>query len=188
MFTQQYRPCPLRLWFKFQFKMIASKAQIETGKAGKCEANILKSNLFIMYEALMLCCDVWRCFLQSKSNTNNNTHTYAKWKRFHDDLMRKFRILCFDWVLHIRENHFRKGGNSTRVSRKLYNILSTSVCLIIRVPLFTASQHPLMNLCVNCFREICKSESFHAHRAPLAYKKSINVNEILKARKVSQAI
>ena len=52
------------------------KGTNKAGKAGKCAANILNSNLFIMYEALMFCCDVRRCFLQSKSESKQQ-HPYA---------------------------------------------------------------------------------------------------------------
>lgn len=61
MFTQKHHPCLNQ--YKIQFKIITPKAQIKAWKAGKCAANILKSNLFIMYVALMLCCAFRRCFL-----------------------------------------------------------------------------------------------------------------------------
>lgn len=37
-----------------------------TNRSRKCAANILKSNLFIMYDALMFCFDFCRCFMWKK--------------------------------------------------------------------------------------------------------------------------
>lgn len=63
------------------------------------------------FNALLWCLTVLPA-VEIKTQTTNNTitHTNWEWKRFHDDLMRTFRILCFDWVFHTR--------NSSSVKRK----------------------------------------------------------------------
>lgn len=160
-----------------QFKIIASKAQIG---AAKCAANIWNRIYLLCMMPLMLCCDFWRCFLQSKWKQQSQSHT-----NIFTNTERARRLEQFSWRFNEKMPDFVpwinflireiSSGNATGMWRKRLDSLRASGLLNNPCDIIYEDSTSAWQIYVSIvFRISAAREKLFsvAHRAPVAYKKS----------------